>query len=152
MHPFTYSNTTTIHFGQGQIQQLSNEIPTDAKVLLCYGGGSIKKNGVYEQVIAALKQHQFAEFAGIEPNPQYDTLMKAVDQVRAEKYDYILAVGGGSLLMVVSSSPLLPHSPVTVDHLSEQVQSSEAVPMGCVLTLRPPDQKPTLVSGLPRQR
>ena len=136
MDAFTYSNTTTIHFGPDQIQQLSNEIPTDAKVLLCYGGGSVKKNGVYDQVVAALKQHQWGEFAGIEPNPQYDTLMKAVEQVRAEQYDYILAVGGGSVIdgckFIAIAAPFAG-DPWTI--LSEQVQGSEAVPMGCVLTL-----------------
>ena len=67
-------------------------------MLLCYGGGSIKKNGVYDQVVAGLADYTWGEFSGIEPNPQYDTLMKAVEQIRQDGYDYILAVGGGSVI------------------------------------------------------
>jgi len=66
--------------------------------MLLYGGGSIMKNGVYDQVIAALKKREVLEFGGIEPNPDYDTLMKAVKQVKKKQVDYLLAVGGGSVI------------------------------------------------------
>ena len=75
---FNYQNPTRIIFGEGQIAQLPNYIPKDKKVLMCYGHGSIKKNGVYDQVMSALKGYDITEFSGIEPNPDYDTLMKAV--------------------------------------------------------------------------
>lgn len=94
MNPFSYHNPTRIHFGEGQIAAITNEIPKSSKVLVLYGGGSIKANGVYDQVAKALSEHQWTEFAGIEPNPQYDTLMKAVDTVKTEGIDYLLAVGG----------------------------------------------------------
>ncbi|MGB1299307.1 MAG: iron-containing alcohol dehydrogenase, partial [Psychrobium sp.] len=74
MLDFSFHNPTKIHFGTDQITQIAQEIPTNAKVLLIYGGGSIKKNGVYDQVVASLKGHQWLEFSGIEPNPSYDTL------------------------------------------------------------------------------
>ena len=96
---FNFQNPTRIIFGEGQIAQLPNYIPKDKKVLMCYGHGSIKKNGVYEQVMSALKGYDITEFSGIEPNPDYDTLMKAVAILKEngpENY-FILAVGGGSI-------------------------------------------------------
>lgn len=136
MQPFTYSNTTTIHFGEGQISAIGKEIPADAKVLFCYGGGSIKRNGVYDQVVAALADHQWGEFSGIEPNPQYDTLMKAVQLIREDEYTYILAVGGGSVVdgckFIAMAAPF-PGDPWTI--LSEQAQGTQATTLGCVLTL-----------------
>ncbi len=75
---FMFHNPTRIHFGPGQIKNLGHEIPDTAKILVTYGGGSIKSNGVYEQVKTALKNHSWQEFSGIEPNPKYDTLMQAV--------------------------------------------------------------------------
>ena len=78
---FTYYNPTRIVFGSGSITKLNKLIPKKATVMLLYGGGSIMKNGVYDQVIAALKKREVVEFGGIEPNPDYDTLMKAVKQV-----------------------------------------------------------------------
>lgn len=137
MLPFTYSNTTTVHFGENQISQIANEIPKDKKVLVIYGGGSIKKNGVYEQVVDALKEHTFGEFSGIEPNPQYDTLMKAVELIRAEGYDYLLAVGGGSVAdgvkFIAAAAPF--EGEETWDILSKQAEVKTALPIGCVLTL-----------------
>lgn len=95
---FSYLNPTQIHFGQGKIASISDAIPTDSKVLVIYGGGSIKKNGVYEQVISALKNHTWKEFSGVEPNPTMETLDKAVAIAKADNIDYILAVGGGSVI------------------------------------------------------
>ena len=98
MDKFTYQSPTKIHFGEGQIAEIANDIPKDKKILVIYGGGSIKSNGVYEQVSAALTGFNWSEFSGIEPNPQYDTLMQAVAKVKAESYDFLLAVGGGSVV------------------------------------------------------
>ena len=89
---FTFHNSTKIIFGKGQIKALSAEIPKDAKILITYGGGSIKKNGIYQQVIAALTEHEIFEFSGIEPNPKYDTLIKALDIIREHNIDYLLAL------------------------------------------------------------
>ncbi|MES2264033.1 MAG: iron-containing alcohol dehydrogenase [Pseudomonadota bacterium] len=95
---FDFYNPTRILFGQGQIAAIGPLVPADARVLMLYGGGSIKKNGVYDEVKAALGGHAVLEFAGIEPNPQYETLMRAVELVRSEKIDFLLAVGGGSVI------------------------------------------------------
>jgi NADP-dependent alcohol dehydrogenase len=98
MNNFSFRNPTRIHFGKGQIAKIKEEIPADARVLITYGGGSIKKNGVLEQVYAALENIIFFEFGGIEPNPHFETLMKAVELVKQEKITYLLAVGGGSVV------------------------------------------------------
>jgi len=94
---FSYKNPTQIEFGRGKISTLSTLIPQENKVLVVYGGGSIKKNGVYDQVKDALKEHTWCEFGGIEANPTKETLDKAVLFGRVNKIDYILAVGGGSV-------------------------------------------------------
>ena len=96
---FNYENATRIVFGKGQIAELPNLIPKDKKILLCYGGGSIKRNGVYDQCMAALAGYEVTEFSGIEANPDYETLLKAINILRengADQY-YVLAVGGGSV-------------------------------------------------------
>lgn len=98
MNNFTYQNPTRIHFGRGQIAKLAEDIPAGARVLLLAGGGSIKANGVYEQVKAAVGDRLVAEHWGVEANPDYDTLLPAVEKCRAQKLDWILAVGGGSVL------------------------------------------------------
>jgi NADP-dependent alcohol dehydrogenase len=95
---FSYVNPTQIHFGQGKIASVTNAIPSTSKVLVIYGGGSIKKNGVYQQVQDALSQHTWIEFSGVEPNPTMENLDKAVTLVKTEKVDFILAVGGGSVI------------------------------------------------------
>jgi len=98
MFNFTFHNPVRLIFGKGQIAALATEVPAGSKVLLTYGGGSLKRNGVYEQVQNALTGFTVLEFGGIEPNPTYETLMKAVELIRKEKVDFILAVGGGSVL------------------------------------------------------
>lgn len=95
---FEFYNPTRIIFGKGQIKALDTYLPKDKKIMITYGGGSIKKNGVYDQVIAALGNRPYVEFGGIEPNPRYETLIKAVALAKAEKTEYILAVGGGSVI------------------------------------------------------
>ncbi|PSV32008.1 MULTISPECIES: iron-containing alcohol dehydrogenase [unclassified Photobacterium] len=137
MDKFTYQNPTSIHFGQGQIAAISQAIPKDKKVLVIYGGGSIKSNGVYDQVTAALDGFNWGEFSGVEPNPQYDTLMKAVELVKTESYDYLLAVGGGSVVdgtkFVAAAACYQGEDPWNI--LLKQEPVTKVVPLGCVLTL-----------------
>ncbi|OSM97471.1 alcohol dehydrogenase [Lonsdalea populi] len=97
MNNFTLHTPTKILFGEGQIANIAAEIPEDARILIVYGGGSIKRNGVLGQVHDALAGRTITEFSGVEPNPTYETLMKAVDVVHREHIDFLLAVGGGSV-------------------------------------------------------
>jgi NADP-dependent alcohol dehydrogenase len=134
---FSFQNTTQILFGEGQIASIKKHIPTDAKILITYGGGSIKSNGVYDQVTAALSEHTFFEFSGIEPNPSYDTLMKAQAIIKENNIDFILAVGGGS---VVDGSKFIAAAALfegddAWDIVSKQARIKKALPLACVLTL-----------------
>ena len=133
---FELQNPTKILFGKGQIANIAKEIPANARVLMTYGGGSIKTNGVYEQVIEALKGHEVVEFSGIEPNPTYETLMKAVEIIRTQKLDYVLAVGGGS---VIDGTKFVAAAAVFAgdawDILAKGAKVTSAIPLGCVLTL-----------------
>jgi NADP-dependent alcohol dehydrogenase len=94
MQNFEFYNPTNLVFGKGQIEKLGTLVPKKAKILLAYGGGSLFKNGVYDQVKLALKGFEIVEFGGIEPNPHFETLMKAIQIVKEENIDFILAVGG----------------------------------------------------------
>lgn len=98
MRNFEFVNPTRLVFGKGAIANLNQLIPTTKKIMITFGGGSVKSNGVYDQVKAALKDHNTVEFWGIEPNPTYETLSKAVKLGREEKIDFLLAVGGGSVI------------------------------------------------------
>ena len=98
MNQFNFYNPTKIIFGRDRFNELDQLVPKDAKVLVLYGGGSVKKFGTLDRVLAALPNREILEFGGIEANPRYETLMKAVDLVRAEKIDFLLAVGGGSVI------------------------------------------------------
>lgn len=95
---FTYQNPTLIEFGQGKISKISSLVPSNKRVLVLFGGGSIKRNGVYDQVKNALSSHTWFEFGGVEPNPTVETLDQAVKFARENSVDYILAVGGGSVV------------------------------------------------------
>lgn len=133
---FSYYNPTRIQFGSGQIATIAQLIPQGLKVLVTYGGGSIKKNGVFEQVKEALKGHEWFEFSGIEPNPTVETLDQAVAIVKAKKIDFILAVGGGS---VIDGSKYIAaaarYEGNGWDILEKKHIVTEAVPLGAVLTL-----------------
>ncbi|WP_286270177.1 iron-containing alcohol dehydrogenase [Thalassotalea hakodatensis] len=134
---FSFHNPTRIHFGDGQIKQVSSEIPTDANVLVVYGGGSIKHNGVYDQVAAALTDHTWFEFSGIEPNPRYETLMKAQELIKQHNIDYLLAVGGGSVVdgaKFIAAAALYKGDDAW-NILAKQEPVEEALPIGAVLTL-----------------
>lgn len=137
MNNFSFSNPVRIHFGQGQIARVRDEIPAGARVLITYGGGSIKKNGVLDQVHAALEGMTYFEFGGIEPNPHYETLIKAVELVRAEKIDYILAVGGGSVIdgtKFIAAAALYPNDAWEIIQ-TYGAHVTQAIPFGAVLTL-----------------
>jgi NADP-dependent alcohol dehydrogenase len=136
MENFAFYNPVKILFGKGQIANITKEIPTDAKILVTYGGGSIKSNGVYEQVKAALVGHSFLEFGGIEPNPHLETLLKAVELIRAEGINFLLAVGGGSVLdgtKFIAAAVNFEGDPW--DILAKHAPVKSALPFGTVLTL-----------------
>ncbi|ROV58638.1 iron-containing alcohol dehydrogenase [Vibrio ponticus] len=133
---FAYQNATQILFGQGQIEAIAKVIPTDNRVLVVYGGGSIKNNGVYDQVVNALANHQWQEFSGVEPNPTKETLDKAVEIVKADHIDFILAVGGGSVIDGCKYIAAAAHYDGDGwDILTGSHQVSSATPIGAILTL-----------------
>ncbi len=138
MNNFEYYNPTRIIFGKGTIAQLRNHLPQGVKVLVCYGGGSIMKNGVYDQVKAALEGWEVVEFGGIESNPEYDTLMKAVDLGRQEGVKFILAVGGGSAIdgaKLIAACIPFSGSPWDIITEKHKVQIGDPLPLAAVLTL-----------------
>ena len=98
MNNFEFQNPTRLIFGKGQIARLSQELPRDKKILVTFGGGSVKANGVYDKVMGALEGFDYIEFWGIEPNPKVETLRKAVKLCKEQGVGFILAVGGGSVL------------------------------------------------------
>ncbi|MEH1897635.1 MAG: iron-containing alcohol dehydrogenase [Nostoc sp.] len=136
MKNFVFYNPVKILFGKGQIANIAAEIPADAKILITYGGGSIKTNGVYDQVKSALFGRNVVEFGGIEPNPHLETLLKAVEIVRNEDIDFLLAVGGGSVLdgtkFIAAAVPFVGDP---WDILAKNAPVKAAVPFGTVLTL-----------------
>lgn len=137
MKNFTYHNPVTIVFGKGSIAKLPSFIPAGARILMTYGQGSIKKNGVYDQVKQALNTFSVEEFSGIEPNPRYETLMKAVEICRTKQVDFLLAVGGGSVLdgtkFIAAAAKYKSGDPW--EFLTGKAQPKEALPLGSVLTL-----------------
>ena len=137
MNNFNLYNPVNLCFGKDEHRQLSSLIPKDAKVLITYGGGSIKQNGVYEKVKGALKNHEVLEFGGIEPNPQYSTLLRALAIIKAEKIDFLLAVGGGSVIDGTKflASAALFEGEKPWDILAKGIRTTKALPFGTVLTL-----------------
>jgi NADP-dependent alcohol dehydrogenase len=137
MYNFEYKNPVKIIFGKDTISKVANEIPGNAKILLTYGGGSIKKNGVYDQVMNALKGFELLEFGGIEANPHYETCMKAVEIVKAENIDFLLSVGGGSVLDATKfiAAAALYQKGDPWDILVKRGKVADAIPIGAVLTL-----------------
>lgn len=98
MENFVFQNPTKLIFGKGMISSLSKEIPPDKKIMVTFGGGSVKKNGVYDAVKSALVNHNYIEFWGIEPNPSIETLRKAIALGKENNVNFLLAVGGGSVI------------------------------------------------------
>ncbi|WP_320113162.1 iron-containing alcohol dehydrogenase [Draconibacterium orientale] len=137
MYNFEFKNPVKILFGKESISKLAGEIPAKANILMIYGGGSIKRTGVYEQVMAALKGCTVAEFSGIEANPHYETCMKAVDVVKEKNIDFLLAVGGGSVLDATKfiAAAALYENGDPWDILAAGVSVEKALPLGAVLTL-----------------
>lgn len=135
---FEFKNPTKIIFGQGEISKISSEIPKNAKVLLLYGGGSIKKNGIYTQVVEALKNHTFFEFSGINANPEYEILLPAIEMIKKEKIDFLLAVGGGSVIdatKFIAFAALYQGNPWEIIKKGIRAYETDALPFGSVLTL-----------------
>ena len=139
MNNFEYKNPVKILFGKGQIAGISKELPVDKKILVLYGGGSIFKNGVYDQTAKALEGFDWMEFGGIEANPTYETCMEAVKVVKRENIGFLLAVGGGSVLDAVKfiAAAALYENGDPWDFLQyrHQVNVERALPLGAVLTL-----------------
>lgn len=136
---FELYNPTQLIFGKGQLEKLNTVIPEGTKILLAYGGGSIFKNGIHQQVIDNLKGYKIIEFGGIEPNPHFETLMKAVAIIKEQNIDFILAVGGGSVIdgvKFISAAVHYEGDPIEI--LQERIlfkEGSKVVPFGTVLTL-----------------
>lgn len=136
MQNFIFQNTVKILFGKGQIAQIKNEIPSDARILVAYGGGSVEHNGTLNQVRDALKEHTAIYMGGIEPNPSYETLINFVQRARDEKIDYLLAVGGGSVIdgvKFIAAAVNFDGEPW--DILEHQAEVKTALPIGTILTL-----------------
>ncbi|WP_101689680.1 iron-containing alcohol dehydrogenase [Dysgonomonas massiliensis] len=137
MKNFSYQNPVKIIFGKDTIKEISKEIPAKSKVLIIYGGGSIKQNGVYDQTIKALANFEVHEFSGIEPNPHYETCMKAVELIKEKGITYILAVGGGSVIdatkFIVAAACYEGEDPWNILAKNEKVK--KALPYGTILTL-----------------
>ncbi len=139
MQNFEYYNPTRIVFGRNTIAEIDRLVPGNAKVMMVYGGGSIKRNGVYEQVIEALGERSVTEFGGIPPNPTYEKCMEAVKIVRETGIDFLLAVGGGSTLdgtkFIAAAVPYKGEDPW--DFLAQRgvIMPESALPLGTVLTL-----------------
>jgi NADP-dependent alcohol dehydrogenase len=138
MQNFILKNPTEILFGRGMIAELGRRVPANTPVLLLYGGGSIKRNGVYDQLKAALKNHRVIEFGGIEANPLYETCLKALEQVKANQVGFILAVGGGSVLdaakFIASAARFEGAEPWDILRTGGGCIKA-ALPLGTVLTL-----------------
>lgn len=137
MNNFEYKNPTKILFGKEQIANLSKEVPKDAKILMLYGGGSIKKNGIYDQVNEALSDSEVLEFGGIPPNPEYSVLLKALNVIEDENIDYLLAVGGGSVIDATKflSGAAYYEGDTPWDLVTQSKPITKGMPYGTVLTL-----------------
>ena len=138
MQNFTFKNPTEIIFGKGTIAALASRVPRGAPVLFVYGGGSITRNGVYDQVRAALKRHHLVEFGGVEPNPLFETCLRAVELVQKRRVGFILAVGGGSVLdaakFIAAAACFKGRDPWDI-LCAHGDNVTAALPVGTVLTL-----------------
>lgn len=138
---FTYCNPTKLYFGESSVKYLKEELPKYGKnVVLVYGGGSIKKNGIYDAVTSILKECQkdVAEISGVMPNPTYDKLCEGMKIARAHKADLLLAVGGGSVCDYTKALAVSVHcteDPWEKYYLRFEEPDCEIVPVGCVLTM-----------------
>lgn len=137
MNNFSFQNPTRLVFGKGQIAQLASLIPADKNIMITYGGGSIFKNGIYDQVKEALKNHNVSEFGGIEPNPEYETLMRCVAICHEKNINFLLAVGGGSVIDGTKfiATALKWEGDEPWDFLVQPLPTGNAVPLAAVLTI-----------------
>ncbi|MDR2979356.1 MAG: iron-containing alcohol dehydrogenase [Bacteroidales bacterium] len=136
MKNFTFANPVKIIFGKGTIKEIAKEIPAEQRIMILYGGGSIKKNGVYDQVTKALEHHVWFEFSGIEANPHYETCREAVAAIRGHQVDFLLAVGGGSVIDAVKFiAAAARYEGDPWDFLTGKSRINRAMPFGTVLTL-----------------
>lgn len=136
MENFTFQNPTKLIMGRGMIATLCKEIPSNKRIMITFGGGSVKNNGVYNQVKDALKNHFTIEFWGIEPNPAIETLRKAIVLGKENKIDFLLAVGGGSVIdgtKLISAGLLYDGDPWEL--VVSQRSISHTIPLATVLTL-----------------
>ncbi len=136
LNNFAFHNPVRLYFGEGEIAKINTLIPADAKVLLTYGGGSIKRNGIYDQVMAALSGFKIIEFGGIKANPDYNTLIQAVTICKQEEVDFILAVGGGSIIdgsKFIATAVMHDGDPWEIVTSGQSIR--KALPIGTVLTL-----------------
>lgn len=137
MNNFDFHNPTHIVFGKGRIADIGKHVPAQAKVLIVVGGSSAEKTGTLAEVQQALGERQHATFSGIEPNPSFDTVMKAVQRVKDGGYDFLLAVGGGSVIdaaKFIAAAALFEGDPWTI-LLKRGANITQALPFGAVLTL-----------------
>ncbi|MDC9566058.1 MULTISPECIES: iron-containing alcohol dehydrogenase [unclassified Pseudoalteromonas] len=133
---FAFKNRTEILFGKDQINEIASRVPSQGKVMFLYGGGSIKKNGVYDDVVNALEGVDFVEFSGVEPNPTYETLSKAVEIVKEQNVSFILPVGGGSVIDGAKYvAAAAKYEGDGWDILVNGAEVKSALPIGAVLTL-----------------
>lgn len=136
MKNFVFRNPTKLIFGRGMIARLADEVPAGAKVMVTFGGGSVRKNGIYDQVAAALAGRDVIEFWGIEPNPKVETLRKAVKECKEKGGDFLLAVGGGSVLdgtKLIAASVRYDGDPW--DLVLKGRRTEDLVPVASVMTL-----------------
>lgn len=135
MNNFIYHNPTKLVFGKGQIARLGKLIPADKKIMITFGGGSVRRNGVYDQVVKALEGRDWVEFWGIEPNPSVETVREAVALGRENGSDFLLAVGGGSVIdgtKLIAAGLLYDGDPWDI---VLKGQADKTVPLGTVLTM-----------------
>lgn len=140
MFNFDFYNPTKIIFGRDRLNELDNLIDKSAKVMILYGGGSVKRFGTLDKVLNTLKPRKIIEFSGIEANPQYDTLMKAISIAKEEKVDFLLAIGGGSVMdgtKFVSLGAFYPGDPAElfINEPEANKKTTKAIPLGTVCTL-----------------
>ena len=137
MENFNYYNPVKILFGKGKIAEVSNQIPKDARILITYGKGSIKKNGIYDQVIASLKNFNTFEFGGIGANPTYETCLEGLEIIKSENINFLLAVGGGSVIDASKFMAAAAHytGENSWDIVAKGAKIKSAIPLGTVLTL-----------------
>ncbi len=136
MYNFEFQNPVKLIFGKGSIARIAEEIPAQSKIMLTFGGGSVKRNGVYDQVIKALEGRNVVEFWGIEPNPKYETLVEAIALARREGVDFLLAVGGGSVIDGTKFiAAAIPYEGEPWDIITRNDIVRKAVPLATVLTL-----------------